>query len=395
MDKFSAKTVNVIKILLFLLTATVIFSSCSSETDVNSQNGIWITYYELNDMLKNKETFKTDFEKAVDNIRKTGIKNLYIHTRAFGENLYLSDYFPLCENVKNYNYDVFEFIVQTCKKFDLKIYAWINPYRIASSDCDIDKINHESPAYKWLTDKDSQNDANVGFSNGIYLNPAEYEVKKLLTDGIYELICKYDIDGIHFDDYFYPTDNEDFDKISFENYLKKTDNPLSLSDWRRNNVTDLIKSCYEVIKNKNENIIFSISPAASIEKNYEKLFADVEKWIENGYLDEVIPQLYFGFEYPDDDFKFENLLSKWKTIKNKNKNVALKIGLGAYKAKSDSEADKEWKNDCGILARQAEMCDNDIEVCGYVLFSYSSLFGDEKEFKLQREIFEEYLKTGF
>jgi hypothetical protein len=95
-----------------------------------------------------------------------------------------------------------------------------------------------------------------------------------VLDGIRELIAKYEIDGIHFDDYFYPTTSTDFDAASYAEYKKSTENPLPLADWRRNAVNTLISACYTAIKYANRNIVFSISPTASLESNYENLYAD-------------------------------------------------------------------------------------------------------------------------
>lgn len=381
------------KILIFWLLAVYIiaFAGCSKKAETD--NGIWLTYYELNGMLNGN--FEEELETVIKNCKKAKIQNLYIHTRAFGDSLYSSDYFPLMNNAKNYEYDVFSYILKKCKKANLKVHAWINPYRISTATSNIDDIDAKSPAYKWLKDDKIENDSNVGFSNGIYLNPASEEVRDLVVDGIRELLAKYEVDGIHFDDYFYPTTSEDFDRASYEDYIKETAEPLSLADWRRFNVNTLISDCHKAIKYADKDVVFSISPAASFEQNYENLYADVKEWVQKGYIDEIIPQLYFGFLYPDERFRFENLLSEWKILADNNPNIKLKIGLACYKAKPTLEADKtEWLANTDIIARQVGICDNDSKVEGYVLFSYSSLFGTDIEYTKQRENLMEYLNSG-
>lgn len=384
------------KVVCLLLIAFLLTSCKEQNSEISiSQNGIWISCYELSEMLQSEDGFESEWETVIKNCKDLKIGNLYIHTRAFGDSLYRSDYFPLMKSVKNYDYDVFEFIVKECKKANLKVHAWINPYRISTSTVNIDEIDSQSPAYKWLKDSDVTNDGNICFFDGIYLNPARPQVRALVIDGIRELVAKYDIDGIHFDDYFYPTSNESFDSADYKQYQKNSGSALSLSDWRRLNVSTLISSCHTALKFADEKLIFSISPAASLEHNFEDLYADVGEWIENGYIDEIIPQLYFGFEYPDQSFQFPNLLEEWKALANKNPDVKLKIGLASYKAKPSLEADKaEWESNYDIIARQAELCENDSEIGGYVLFSYSSVFGDDVEYTNQREKLKEYLNQG-
>ena len=375
------------KKILIVLSIALMLCACAKtpieEKGLATGSGIWISYYELENMLKSDKGIKHEFQKVIENCKALKIENLYLHTRAFGETLYPTECFPLMESVKQYQFDVFDYLVTESKRNGLKIHAWINPYRI-STNTDIEKLNKQSIVYKWLNDPEKA--INIGFANGVYLNPASMEVRSLVLKEIRELITKYNIDGIHFDDYFYPTQNTDFDKVSFEKYKTECENPLSLADYRRENVNILISSCNALIKHLNNNIVFSISPTASINNNYEKLYADVETWIKQGLVDEIIPQLYFGFEYPDKYFRFENLLKVWKDLSKQNPNVKLKIGLGVYKAKPTLDADKsEWKNNPDIIARQVKICESDSNVSGYVYFSYSSLFGDDTEYKVQRE----------
>ena len=343
-------------------------------------------------MLKSKQGFKAEFLTVIKNCKTLNIKSLYIHTRAFGETLYASDYFPTVASCQNYDYDIFNFMVQECHKAGLLVHAWINPYRV-SAKTDVNSLNTQSPAYRWLEDNKDENDHNVAFANGVYFNPAGSEVRTLILDEIRELIARYNIDGIHFDDYFYPTQSADFDAAAYNNYKISAKSPLALDDWRRENVNLLISSVCGAVKYAKGDIVFSISPAADIDHNYNNLYADISLWIRAGWVDEIIPQLYFGFEYPDKSFRFETLLNDWIKLSEQNQNVKLLIGLASYKAKPTLQADKaEWQNNTDIIARQVSICDKNPYVKGYVYFSYSSLFGDNKPYILQRNNILEYLK---
>lgn len=383
------------KVLIILLLSLVLSSCTVNKPNVENsscESGIWLSFYELNSMLKSKVGFEAEIQKVIENCNKLKIKNLYVHIRAFDDLLYKSQYFPLQEGAKAYDYDVFEFILSECKKAGLKVHAWINPYRISTATEDINQISASSPAYKWLNDTEKENDSNVCFANGIYYNPASCEVRRLILDSIRELLKNYDVDGVHFDDYFYPTNDSEFDCISYSEYKKTAQSPLKLDVWRRENVNLLISSCYALIKHIDKEVVFSISPAADITKNRENLYADVECWVKNGYVDEIIPQLYFGFEYPDNKYAFLQLIDSWKAIARQNNAVKLKIGLAFYKAEPTLGADrKEWENNDDIISRQVKVCEADELVSGYVYFSYSSVFSQSEAFKRQREKLLEYL----
>lgn len=216
---------------------------------------------------------------------------------------------------------------------------------------------------------------------GIYLNPAESAVRELIINGIRELLSKYTVDGVHFDDYFYPTTDAAFDKASYEKYCADAKNPIALDDWRRANVNTLLAGCRAAIKSiGGERVDFSISPAASIEKNYSEYYADVKLWVKDGIVDTIIPQLYFGFEYPIREFCFDNLMDSWAELAAENKAVKLAVGLAPYKLGTDSEPDSaEWKNGTDIVARQIKACLDSEAVTGYVLFSYTSVFSDSEQ----------------
>lgn len=398
------------RIIVMVLMLTLVLTGCaqsfmneSSESKVTEKaesmkniasSGVWLSFSEINAMLKSTEGFKIQFESVIQNCKSLKIENLYVHVRSYSDSLFKSDYFPMIEETAGYDYDVFDYIVKTCHENGIKVHAWINPYRVTTSSTDVNALNPESPAYKWMNDENPENDINVICYKGIYLNPAEYEVRELVINGIREIIQKYDVDGIHFDDYFYPTTDEEFDKNSYDKYKSDTQNPLSLADWRRSNVNTLIGGCYTAIKFVNKNILFTVSPMASISKNYDELYADVKAWVESGCIDYIIPQLYFGFDYPIAEFRFNNLIDEWKELMECNRDVGLLIGLATYKIGSDSEQDKaEWQSDTDIIERQVEVCHEDERVGGYILFSYTSLFSTDELNSKQRENLSNYIDS--
>lgn len=379
------------KTLICILLSFLVLAGCSVNNNPDiSQNsetpyqntctaGVWLSFSEINSMLESGSDFKTEFQKMLENCKSLKIGEIYIHIRAFCDSLFKSEYFPLINSAQNADYDIFEYIINACHNEGIKVHAWINPYRVLTSSSDKEALNHENPAYKWLSDDNSENDNNVVIYNGIYLNPAENEVRELVINGIREVLGKYAVDGIHFDDYFYPTTDPQFDSESYERYKAETENPLSLSDWRRANVNALISGCYTAVKFYGKDIVFSVSPAASIEKNRDELYADVGAWVESGCIDCVIPQLYFGFDYPDKQYCFDTLLDEWINLSKVNADVELKIGLAPYKIGTDAEADREeWNSADDIIARQAEACYKNGRVAGYILFSYTSLVSNEE-----------------
>ena len=343
--------------------------------------GVWLSFSEINELLESG----FDFSGLTKNLKTLGITDLYIHTRSHCDSIVPSDLFPQTESSRAVKFNILEKVISECHNADIKVHAWINPYRVASSHSDITKLDLNSPAVEWLNDNDTDNDKNVIIMNGIYLNPAEPQVRRLILDGIKELIEGYAIDGIHFDDYFYPTTDSEFDRISYEAYKTDTPHPLSLDDWRRTNIDILIADCKKLIEISGKDIIFSISPAADIDKNYSSYYADIKGWCEKGLIDRVIPQLYFGFEHTDSEFNFDRLLNDWLQLCDYSK-TQLKIGLASYKIGTGSPADgTEWQENSDILAKQIKLCKTKPQISGAVFFSYNSLFSTEMANTAERE----------
>lgn len=330
--------------------------------------GVWLSYAEIDAMLQ--KDFKAEFDMVVENCLSGGITDIFVHTVPFCDSYYPSKFYP---QRTTQNFDVLSYMVDTCHKNGLKIHAWINPYRVRTADNDISKLPENSPAKRWLSDETQANDINVSTFDGIYLNPASAEVRALIISGVREIIDNYNIDGIHFDDYFYPTQDEMFDKQSYLDYCDQNQYPLSLADFRRANVNALISGVYTAVKFKNKSIAFSVSPTASIDENYNRHYADVVAWVQNNCVDYIIPQLYFGFDYPDDNFKFDKLLADWQEI-TQNTQVKLVIGLAAYKIGTENEPDKtEWADGKDVIKEQINICKTTDGILGYVYFSYSAM----------------------
>ena len=365
------------RILSVILSFLLLCGCAPKKTAVNSEEqevfGIWVTYTEVKSLFNGD--FEENFESLCVNAKELGATALFVHVRAFCDSIYPSSIFPQCSYSVS-SFDPLDKMISICKKYSLSFHAWINPYRVATSN-DIAALHENSPAR-------NNSSLLLDFSDGLYLDPSNKEARKLILDGIKEIIDNYPVDGIHFDDYFYPTTDESCDKKSYTVYKKSCKNPLPLSQWRRANVTLLISGVASYLKSTKKNILFTVSPAADIEKNKNTLYADIEGWCNAGYLDAVIPQLYFGFNYPDENFSFERLLLDWINLVEKSP-AKLYIGLAPYKLDTAQSPDYiEWAGGTDIVARQIRHIKNQAEVNGAVLFSYSYLFSQKENAIIQK-----------
>lgn len=369
------------KVIPLILILCFAFSSCSlpqNNTQPVAQKNeyrkaVWIAYYELSEFTKGKSEY--EFEQKINDefskLSSYGFNTVTVQIRPCADAFYLSEYFPSSVYFNGTQggemlYDPLEIMCSVAQKYKLNIEAWINPYRVSQDD-DYTKLSPDNFAIK--------NKRMTKVVDGkIYFNPAYDKVTDLIVNGVKEIVENYNISAIHFDDYFYPTQNKNFDKKEY----KKYGGDLSLTDWRRQNVTNMVKRVYETIKTVNKNIEFGISPASNIENDKNNLYADIETWVKNRYVDYICPQVYFGFKNVYQPFMFT--VKKWVKL-CENTDVDLYIGLPLYKAntkdKYAAENDKsiinEFRNNNDIIARQITYISKIDKIKGYYIFSFSPL----------------------
>ena len=358
--------------------------TASNSTEVR---GMWIAFFELYPMFDVGKDFREEFAKVLDNCVESGINSVYVHVRSHCDAFYDSEIFPWSKYVNGVDgtqgrapeFDPLEVMIALAHERGLEFHAWINHYRVLKDSTDLSLLSDDNPAKIWLTDSDDSNDLCVTeCKGGLYLNPAEPQVQRLIADGVREIVKNYDVDGIHFDDYFYPTTDESFDEAHYAAYRASvSSNPLPLADWRRANVNAMVGAVYNAVKSEKPTCIFGISPMASIRNNYNTVYADIAAWLELGVVDYIMPQLYFGFEYPDEKSRYDTLLREWCEL-IAGKPQQLLIGLGSYRVGSTDSYHAEWSEHDDVLARQIEMLRADGVSDGFVIYSYTTFFKEDE-----------------
>lgn len=375
---------------IYIIAVIVITAFCMSKlynmktkSNLVESRGIFISYIECLNHLKNKSEIETKSEinNIIDNVKKYYFNRIYLQVRPFSDSIYNSEIFPSSYTIVSNqgdkpSIDVLAYFISQAKKNNIELYAWINPYRI-SNDTDTTKLSNTNPAYKWL----NTNNVKIIKDKGIFYNPSSEEVINLIIEGVKEIVRNYKIDGILLDDYFYPDDT-----IDLENY-QKVASQISLTDYRLNKVNELVSGIYKSIKEINNKIQFGISPDGNLDNNYNIHYADVKTWLsEEGYIDYIMPQLYYGFN--NETRPFIKTLNEWNSlIKNDTKLIT---ALSLYKAGTIDKYAKagkyEWIENSNIIRKQIQVARNIINYTGYAIFRYDYFININNNINLQQEI---------
>ena len=348
--------------------------------------GLWVSYIDLNmsGTDYSQESFESKFDTIVDDALKNRFNTLIVQVRPFADALYDSGYFPTSHVTfqtqgAELTYDPLEYMCKAAHDNNLRIEAWINPYRIKTTDFP-DPLSDDNPYIK-------NKNLGVVTDTGIYFNPAFPEVTELICNGVREILEKYPVDGIQFDDYFYPTQDKSFDSEAYNEYyssqLNKGEEAMSLDDWRVENVNSMLREVYKTVHETSDTAVFGISPQGNLINN-AKLYADVVTWCTTeGYADYICPQIYFSLDNPA--LTFEDALQDCIDI-DFAPDVELYVGLAGYKSGSDADSGT-WLDRDDIIKTQIEII-READINGFILYSYNSLVSEEasKEIENMRNL---------
>ncbi len=377
---------HMVRILLFL-SILRFFISCNTLKPIPQPKtefrGFWVATVVNIDWPKNGRDLvakqKSDFLEILDFYQELNFNTAIVQIRTAGDAFYSSEYAPWSRfltgeegRVNVQKKDLLDWMIDQTHQRGMEFHAWLNPYR-ATFDL---KTSILSPTHDFHLHPEWM----VKYGKKYYYDPGQPEVRKRMVQVIDEIVSNFDVDAIHFDDYFYPYRIKDEvfqDSLSFTYYGIPGQ---SLEDWRRSNIDSLIQNSHDAIKTKKPWVQFGVSPFGVWKNNttdprgsetragqttYEDLYADPLLWIENNWLDYIIPQVYWSMDLP---VASHRKIVEWWAEKAGNSN--LYIGNGPYKIKNNS--DKAWEDE-KELPRQITFARTKEAVEGNAFFSAKSL----------------------
>lgn len=330
------------------LALTGIFSQVKAQLPPKREfRAVWIATVENIDWPSRKglpvEIQKQEFINILDKQQRNGMNAVIVQVRPAADAFYDSPFEPWSEYLSgvqgqapNPYYDPLRFMLEETHKRGMEFHAWFNPYRAAinagRNGVTANHITRMRP--QWF----------VNFDGKKYFDPGIPEVREYVTQIIRDVVRRYDIDAVHFDDYFYPYPVPGRDFPDYNSYRQYGRNMLK-DDWRRWNVDTIIQMVGKMIKEEKPWVKFGISPFGIWRNknkdqdgsyttglsNYDDLYADVRKWLKNGWIDYVAPQLYWERGHRVANYE---LLLNWWAQHGFGRNVY--IGHGVYRLRSNA-----------------------------------------------------------
>lgn len=308
--------------ILLLVTMALLLSCGSARHAVREYpkrefRGAWIQAVNGQFTGMGEEQMKKYLVDMLDNLQKVNVNAIIFQVRVEGDALYPSPYEPWSryltgEQGCSPGWDPLEFMVSECHGRNMELHAWINPYRARTRTTRLLALEH--PAMK--------NPKNfIEYEGQLYFNPALQANRDHICRVVRDILTRYDVDGLHIDDYFYPYPVKGKEFPDDEWFAKSGESDKGC--WRRENVNHLVYQLHRTVRDVKPWVKFGVSPFGIYRNGkswehgsatgglqcYDDLNADVLFWIEQGWVDYCIPQVYWEIGHPAADY--ETLVDWW------------------------------------------------------------------------------------
>ena len=322
---------------------------------------------------------KKELLNLLDFLQDAGINAVMFQIRPAADAFYAKSREPWSKwltgkqgQAPNPPYDPLEFAISEAHKRGMELHAWFNPYRATNDN----KYSTLSPTHitnikpEWF----------FTYGGKKQFDPGIPEVRDYIVKVFLDVVDNYDIDGVHMDDYFYPYEiagQHINDAATFKAYSGKF---TDIDDWRRHNVDTLIEMLSDSIHKHKARVKFGVSPFGIWANqsqdpdgsetrggsSYYDTYADSRKWMKEGWLDYINPQLYWPLN--DRLAPFNKLVDWWS---DNTYNRHLYIGMAAYRLNERRKGSKF--KDPAAMPDEIKYLRANPRVQGSVYFSTRSL----------------------
>ena len=306
------------KLLLLLSVALSLTASAQMKREMR---GAWIQCVNGQFLGMGTQKMQQTLSYQLDELQKDGVNVIIFQVRPECDALYESSLEPWSRFLTGQQgkapspyWDPLQWMITECHRRGMELHAWINPYRAKTKNTTQLSQNHiavRKPASCFKYD------------DLLLLNPGLPENRDYICEVARDIVSRYDIDGIHMDDYFYPypvagqTIPDDAQYRQYSNGIKDR------GDWRRYNVDLFIEQFYKTVHDTKPWVKVGISPFGIYRnkksspigsntnglQNYDDLYADILLWVNNGWLDYCVPQIYW--EIGNKAADYDTLIRWW------------------------------------------------------------------------------------
>lgn len=309
------------RLLIFLALALLTATSAGAQMK-REFRGAWIQCVNGQFQGMSPEAMRQTLSRQLDVLRADGCNAIIFQVRPECDALYESGIEPWSRFLTGRQgaapsprWDPLAWMIAECHRRGMELHAWINPYRAKTKGTTALAPNHVALRHPERV---------FSYDSQLILNPALKENRDYICDVVRDIVTRYDVDGLHIDDYFYPYPAAGQTIPDARDFAAANNGIRNISDWRRYNVSLFVEQLSRTIHKAKPWVKFGISPFGIYRnkksdpvngsetnglQNYDDLYADVLLWVNNGWLDYCVPQVYWQIGHPAADY--QTLITWW------------------------------------------------------------------------------------
>ncbi len=313
------------RIYTILLTFLLVWPCVTAQNLLPKREfrGAWIQIINGQFEGMSRDQMQANLTHQLNVLQQCGINAIMFQVRGEADAMYPSPYEPWSRfltgrqgTAPNPYWDPLAWMITECHKRGMELHAWINPFRAKTKGTKELALNHP---YVKHPERFFEYD-------GLYLfDPGLNENRRYICQIAADIVRRYDVDGIHMDDYFYPYPVAGMTIPDQATYITHKNGIDNVDDWRRYNVNLFMEMMHDSIRAVKPWVKFGVSPFGIYHnvqpgsnipgsntrglQNYDNLYADVLYWINKGWVDYNIPQIYWEIGHKAADY--EELIKWW------------------------------------------------------------------------------------
>lgn len=306
---------------LILSLLLVLFTITASAQPKREFRGAWIQCVNGQFLGMGTQRMQAELTRQLDELQRCGINAILFQVRPEGDALYASNYEPWSRFLTGRQgtppspyWDPLQWMIEQCHQRGMELHAWLNPYRGKTKTTKELASNHAYSQHpEWF----------FWYDDMLIFDPGLPANRQYFCQIIRDIVDRYDVDGIHIDDYFYPYPVPGKPLPDQATYAANPRGFADIRDWRRSNVDMLIEDVHNMIRQRKPWLKFGVSPFGIYRnakndpngsqtngtQNYDDLYADILKWIDKGWVDYNIPQIYWEIGHSAADY--DTLIRWW------------------------------------------------------------------------------------
>jgi uncharacterized lipoprotein YddW (UPF0748 family) len=318
---------------------------------------------------------KREIDRILDECARLELNAVFLQVRPTCDALYKSDLEPWSAFLTGAqgtgpspDYDPLEYWIAGAHERGIDLHAWVNPFRARHPI----SIGPDAPSHVVKRHPEIARD----YRGHLWLDPGAVKSRELALRVIDDLLTRYDIDGVHMDDYFYPYPDKDkpFPDAAIYAVYQRNGGKLGHDDWRRDNINRFVRDVNLLVHQRKPGGLFTISPFGIWRPGhppevvgfdaYAGLYADAKRWMQEGWCDAMIPQLYWPIASKGQPFG--PLMNWWADQNTLNRHLWAGLYLTRIMPDDDTQS-ATWQPQ--EIADQITLVQRSNRATGYTLFS--------------------------